>query len=463
MKFINREREMKALNHAFDSDYGTLAIIYGRRRVGKTRLLNEFISDKKAFKFTIVEEDKSELKNNFKNALADYSDSKLLREAKGLSWETLFETLGEISDERIVIVIDEFQYWGKHDPSVPSILQKVWDETLKSKNILLILCGSIVNLMKSQAIDYQSPLHGRSTLRINLKQIKSYHYSDFYNDQKVDLIERYAITGGIPFYIEHTIKYKNIEEIFEYVIFNPNGFLYKEPMYLIQNEVTDTTKYFTILKLIALGNVKPRDIASHMEMTLQNLDYYFKALIDLDMIEKVVPVTALHPEKSKQKHLRIKDNFVAFWFKYVFPNISKIENEQEEVVIKQVLQKIISEHVSYVFEDVALDYIRRYWSEKTGEDYSSFGKWWYKEEEIDLVCINEQSKSILFGECKYKISPVGVRTYNELKRKSQLVDWNKNERLESYCIFSKSGFTDDLMDLAHKNKHLRLIDIQELL
>ena len=200
-KFVDRTEDLQTLETAYKMSKSSLIILYGRRRVGKTSLITEFIKNKNALYYLATEESETLNRNAFREKAADFLNHDLLREAESASWETIFKILSNANaGSKIVLVIDEFQYLGKVNPAFPSVMQRIWDETLKEKNIMLILAGSLISMMVSQTLSYGSPLYGRRTFQILLKQVQFRYYRDFYDSPATrrDLIERYAVTGGVP-------------------------------------------------------------------------------------------------------------------------------------------------------------------------------------------------------------------------------------------------------------------------
>ena len=308
--FIDREQEIQFLNDEYNRNGSSLVVLYGRRRVGKTELLATFMKDKNALYFLVTEESELQNRNAFKELVAEFCDSDLLKNAKIDKWEVLFKTLlDKTTNEKLILVIDEFQYLGKSNSAFPSIFQKIWDTILKDKNIMVILCGSLISMMESQTLNYTSPLYGRRTGQIKLKQIPFSYYQEFFQGKKrKDLIKYYAVTGGIPKYIELFYDSEDIYSAIDKNVLSKQSFLYDEPNFLLQREVTEVGSYFSVIKAIAAGNQKLAKIAGILELKQTGLTKYLKTLIDLDILEREVPITQENPDKSKRGLYKIKDN-----------------------------------------------------------------------------------------------------------------------------------------------------------
>ena len=204
-----------------------------------------------------------------------------------------------------MIVIDEFQYIGKANPAFPSVFQRIWEEYLKNRQIMVILCGSLISMMESQTLDYSSPLYGRRTAQIRLKQIPFRYYREFFPGKtRRELIEMYAVTGGVPKYMELFAECGDIFQSIRSCVLNRSGYLYDEPYFLLQQEISEVGSYFSVLRAIAAGNSKLSAISTVLEVKATSLTKYLKTLIDLDILEREVPATEDNPEKSKRGSIR---------------------------------------------------------------------------------------------------------------------------------------------------------------
>ena len=452
LKFVDRISELNTLEQEYQRKESSMVIIYGRRRVGKTELIRHFIKNKPAIYFLATEESEMMNRDAFQEQVADFLNNDLLRAAKIDRWEPIFQQLAmSISNERAVIVIDEFQYIGKGSPSFLSVFQKIWDTILKDSNVMLILCGSLVSMMKSQTLNRDSPLYGRRTAQIRLRPIKFAYYHEFFNDtlSGEELIKRYSVTGGVPKYVEMFQKGDNLSEAIQTSVLNPSSYLFDEPNFLLQKEVTDIGSYFSILRVIAAGNHKSSKIATILQQKQTNLPRYLNILIDLDLIEREVPVTESNPDKSKKGLYQIKDNFLRFWFQFIYPNRSYIEMGHPDVVMNRLNKNFVDNQVSFVYEQVCQD---KLWElSATGKlpgILERIGRWWDNSHEIDVVGISEEDDLLVLGECKFWTGSVGVNVLTSLEQKSVFVDWHKNTRTVIYVLFSINGFSDELLAIS---------------
>ena len=460
-RFIDREQELDTLQNEYERKGSSLVILYGRRRAGKTTLISEFIKDKNALFFLASEESETQNRNAFKEKAADFIDSALLREASVSTWDAIFAAIMERRFEsKPIIVIDEFQYIGRSNPAFPSVFQRIWEEQLKNRPVMVILCGSLISMMESQTLAYNSPLYGRRTAQIRLGQIPFRYYGDFFpGKSRKELIEMYAITGGVPKYIEVFSESRDIYRAIQRNVLNRSGYLYDEPHFLLQQEVSEIGSYFSIIKAIAAGNHKLSAISSALEIKATSLTKYLKILIDLDILEREVPITEDNPEKSKRGLYKIKDNYIRFWFAFVYPNMSFIESGNSRIVLDKIRKGLVTSHIAFVYEDVCRE---KMW-DLNGDGawpfhFTRIGRHWDADTEIDIAALDQEGGNLILGECKYWQEPVGINVLRDLEQKAERVAWNRDRRKTWFVLFSMGGFTDELRQLAKARPDLLLLD-----
>ncbi|NPA58823.1 MAG: ATP-binding protein [Aquificae bacterium] len=456
MVFINREKELQTLEREYRKSGSSFVVIYGRRRVGKTALIENFIKDKLAIYFLAdLQNEKLQLER-FKMVAGESLGDDLLKKIQVNDWETLFRyILQKEYNEKLIIVIDEFQYLAKVNKAVPSIFQALWDRLLKDRNVMLILSGSLISLMYDIALNYSSPLYGRRTSQIKLQSMDFFNFKKFFQTEDRDkLLQFYSVIGGIPKYVEFFDGSKDVFSNIKESVLDRNSFLYEEPKFILKDEIKEPITYFSILQIISQGEHKIGKIASKLGMETKNLTSFMERLIELEILERQVPITEENPSKSKKGLYFIKDNFFRFWFRYVFPYQSFLETERYELV----LEKIKSDFkglVSFVFENVSRDFVL--YKADLPFPVRKVGRWWDRDKEIDVVALGD--REVLFGECKYWDKPVGVDVLRQLKKTAGYVDWKKGERKEFFALFSRSGFTEQLKETASREKNVFLYSL----
>ena len=446
--FVNREKELALLEEEYRSSEFKFTVLYGRRRVGKTTLLKKYISPKPHIYFLVTLEALPVVLRRFQNLVADFFEDEFLRELELKSFEQLFAYIAKQPlKEKLIIVIDEFQYLGKLDASIPSQFQYIVDELLKDKRVHLVLCGSIISMIYEQTLSYNSPLYGRRTSSIKLDALTFEYLSEFFpHKSQIELIELYAVLYGVPKYLE---LFRDKGELFESIevnILDKNAFLYEEPRFILQNEVTEPMTYFSILEAIANGEHKLGNIAGRLSKNVQNITSFISKLIELEIIYKDVPITETNPQKSKKGLYFIKDNFFRFWFSYVLPYKSQLEMGNHAYALKKIKENF-SGFVGKVYEDLSVEY--------TLKNYPILkcGRWWSRSDEIDVVGVAEEF--MIVGECKYSNKRVGIDILKELQEKSKKIELKLP--IKHYILFSKSGFTEDLLDIGRIDKSIVLV------
>lgn len=466
MKFLGREKEILVLEKEYARD-GGFVVIYGRRRIGKTTLIKQFIKSKTAFYFLATKEVESQSMKRFAGVIARTTGNSVLQKAAFSDWLDLFQAVADYKpNEKKVLVIDEFPYLVKVNDSFPSILQNAWDEILKDSNVMLILCGSLISMMKKHALSYESPLYGRRTAQMRIAPLP---FTTVYENQKLsfeEAAEQYSITGGVPKYMEFFSDGQPLYEQIKENVLSKNGFLYEEPNFLLTDEVQVLTNYFSIIKVIADGNHKLGMIAGILGLETSALTPYLKTLSELGFIEKQVPVTEKNAEKTRKGLYFISDNFLRFWFRYVYPYKGELELDNTQISLDELDKDFKEKFVAFAYEDICKEIFARLCSDKAIDfTPSKIGSYWLNDKsgntQIDVMAVDTVNKRLFAGECKYHNQPIDADVYFELVKK---VD-NSSEIKSAfkgytviYGVFSKSGFTSRMTDISNSNPNLFLIN-----
>ena len=466
MEFIGRKREMEKLEAEYSRD-SSFVVIYGRRRVGKTTLIKEFLKNKTAFYFLATEEIESQSMKRLAGVVTRTTKNRLLQNATFTDWLDLFQVIADYEPEKKkVFVIDEFPYLVKTNSAFPSILQNAWDEVLKDKNVMLILSGSLIGMMQKYALSYDSPLYGRRTSQMRLAPLL---FTDIYAVQSLSFtesVEQYAVTGGVPKYLEFFEDGRELTEQIKDAVLSKNGFLYEEPFFLLKSESMTAVNYFSIIKAIADGNHKIGKIAGVLGIESSKLTPYLSTLSDLGFVEKRTPVTEKNPEKSRKGLYFIADNFIRFWFKYVYPYKGELELDNMQIVLEEMKKDFETKFVAFAYEDICKDIFANL-CKRGVIDFvpSRIGAYWLNDytgdTEIDVMAVDNQNKRIFAGECKYHRNPVDASVYYALKEK--VLDAGEIRKSYPgydviYGVFSKSGFTQRMLDAARETSNLVLVN-----
>ncbi len=437
MEFIGRERELKILEKEYSKESSFVSIT-GRRRVGKTRLIKEFLKEKNSMYFLPTKQIDRFVLDDFSESVCRYSGR---IQGKYRNWKEALLSFAESNDDKKVLVIDEFQNLFEKDKSFLSVFQEIWDEHLSSKNIMLIVCGSHVTTMESLDKDHDSPLYGRLSRHITLFPLS---FKDVRDDENyIESLENYAVLGGIPRYME-LFDEKTLLKNIEYNVLDPSALMFDDPEILLGYEVREPTSYTSIMKAIANGNRKITSISSALEIPATTLNTYLKRLIEVNMLERTVPITDSNPEKSKNGLYSISDNYFAFWFKFVYPYRSELTLGNTKWALSEIEKRFVENHVSFVFESVCRDAIRDF-DIDVGFIPTRIGSYWNKNTEIDVMAINDTEKKVFAAECKYRRNtPVDFHVLEKLENKCRSLDELKDYEI-TYGLFSVSGFDQSIL------------------
>ena len=460
--FIGREKELKSLNNLYTSDKFEFAVIYGRRRVGKTALINEFIDNKKSIYFMGVESNAKQNLENFSKSIIEYN-SGIVVDTSFQSFQAALEYVFELSkNERIILVIDEYPYVARSSKSLASTLQMLIDKYKDTSKMMLILCGSSMSYMEDNVLAYKAPLYGRRTAQM---KIPPFDFEEtcryFKNLSAEDKALIYGIVGGTPQYLLQMNDKLSVEDNIKNTYLNPVSFLFEEPTNLLKQEVREPAIYTAIITAIATGASRMSEISTKVGEDTNVCTSYIKNLMNLGIVQKETP----YGEKNSRKTIYyIEDNMFRFWYRFVLDNNSVIMRGATDRVYKQRIEPYLSNYMGKVFEDICTQYLwKQLLEEKCPVEFNSLGRWWgndpteKKQAEIDIM--GEQDKdTALFAECKWTNEKVDLSVLETLIKRSRIFSY-KNMH---YYLFSKSGFTKGCIDKAEEMGNVNLVSYGEI-
>lgn len=460
--FIGRERELDALNKLYKSNKFEFAVIYGRRRVGKTALINEFIGDKKAIYFMGVESNAKQNLENFSKSIMEFA-SGIETESSFLSFQAALEYVFKLAEnERIILAIDEYPYVARSSKSLASTLQLLIDKYKDTSKLMLILCGSSMSYMEDHVLAYKAPLYGRRTAQMKLLPFdfeETCRYLKNLSDEDKALI--YGVVGGTPQYLLQMDDKLSVEDNIKNTYLNPISFLYEEPTNLLKQEVREPAIYTAIITAIATGSSRMSEISSKVGEDTNVCTNYIKNLINLGIVQKETP----YGEKASRKSVySIEDNMFRFWYRFVLDNNSIIARGAADLVYKRI-EPQLSDYMGKVFEEICKQYLwKQLLSGNCPVEFNSLGRWWGNDPkekcqtEIDIM--GEQDKNTaLFAECKWTNEKVDLGVLETLVKRSNLFSY----KTKHYYLFSKSGFTKGCIDKANEMGNVMLISYVEIL
>ena len=458
--FIDRKTELELLGQRYRSNQAELFVLYGRRRVGKTELLHAFCADKPHIFFIATLSSDSEQLATFSQQVYGFTHADVPSGFTFPSWEAALRALGELPGQpKPIIVLDEFTYLISGNKAIPSILQKVWDETLKNTQIMMVLCGSYIGMMETEVLGYQAPLYGRRTASTLLRPMDLASSALFFPSYSAEeKFLTWAVVGGMPYYLR---TFQDSQDVFanirQHILDAQSGTLFNEPRLLLMEELREPRNYFSLLRAIAQGRTRLNDIAQGAGIgDVTTVARYLDILQQMRLITRRVPATETQPEKSKKGIYHIDDHFLRFWFRYVHPNQSSLDLGLADAILQQRIKPDLDHFVANAFEEAAIIFTGRL--AQAGElDFfpERIGGWWNRDAEIDVLAINLTEKIALVGECKWTIHPVGASVLDDLKQKAEILLKEHQIKKVQFALFSRKGFTADV-EAKSKNEGIRL-------
>ncbi len=461
-QFYCREEELRKLNKRYAADRFECIVIYGRRRVGKTALINEFCKDKPTIFFSALNTTGKENLEALSKAIMNFERPERESAPAFGSYDAALEELTALSkNERIVFVIDEYPYLAKAKPAISAMLQHIIDHKWTESRMYLILCGSSMSFMESQVLGEESPLYGRRTGQFKIEPLDYKETAVFHpllSAEENSLI--YGITGGVPHYINKLDVRDNVEEALLENLFDRSSYLYEEPGNLLKQELREPAIYNAIIKAIAEGASRMNDIKMKVGVENSVISKYLKTLTDLGIVKRETPIT----EKPGKKTIyMLADNFFRFWYRFVPVNQSAIDSGRIAKIFPHAVQQHLPDYMGLIFEKMCQDYLL-YYAHALPIELRAIGQWWgtdprnKKQVQIDIVGAPVTGKEYIIGSCKYRTEKIGIDEL-ELIRDYAAV-FGKGDKYH-YYIFSKGGFTEGLLQAGERGE-VQLITLEDI-
>ena len=460
--FIGREKELGNLNKLYAFDKFEFTVIYGRRRVGKTAIINEFIKGKPVICFTGVETNEKQNLENFSKCILEFVTNKPAHTSFD-SFQTALEFVFDLAkEERVVLVIDEYPYVARASKSLASTLQLLIDKYKDTSKLFLILCGSSMSYMEDEVLAYKAPLYGRRTAQFKIQPFEFKEACQYFNRlSDEDKALAYGIVGGTPQYLLQLNDMLSIEENIKNTYLNPVSSIYEEPQNLLKQEVREPAIYNAIIAAIATGYSKMSEISTKIGEDTSVCASYIKNLVSLGIVKKETP---FGEDSARKTIYAIEDNMFRFWYRFVPENISIISRGAIELAYNRI-KPHLSDYMGSVFEEICKQYL---WSlllsGKCAIDFTDIGRWWgtnaktRQQVEIDIMGMADKNTA-LFGECKWTNEKVDLGVLEGLVEKSKLFHFEKKH----YYLFAKSGFKKGCMEKAEEMGNVTLVSYEDML
>ena len=461
-QFYCREDELRKLNKRYADDKFECIVIYGRRRVGKTALINEFCKDKPTVFFSALNTTGKENLEALSRAIMSFERPDMEIAPEFRSYDAALDELTVLAkNQRVVFVIDEYPYLAKAKPAISAMLQHIIDHKWTESKMYLILCGSPMSFMEGQVLGKESPLYGRRTGQFKIEPLDYKETAVFHPNLSPEgnsLI--YGITGGVPHYINKLDVRDSVDEALLDNFFDRSSYLYEEPGNLLKQELREPAIYNAIIKAIADGASRVNEIKTKVGEENSVVAKYLKTLIDLGIVKKETPIT----EKTGKKTIYLlADNFFRFWYRFVPSNMSAIDSGRISKIYQHSVKQYFPDYMGLIFEKMCQDYLL-YYSEDLPIELSEIGQWWGKDSkkkkqiQIDIVGTPAEGKDYIIGSCKFRNEKIGMDELDLLREYAAVFGKGTNYH---YYIFSKGGFTEGLLQ-AQECGEVRLVTLEEL-
>ncbi|MDR1135329.1 MAG: ATP-binding protein [Clostridiales Family XIII bacterium] len=460
--FIGRSRELDYLNKRYESDKLEFAVIYGRRRVGKTTLINEFIKDKETIFYTGIEGNAKENLEALSKSIFAVSEDFTDASGSFAGFQEALETAFKIAEKRrIVFVIDEYPYLANCYRAISSILQVLIDRNKYSSKMYLILCGSSMSFMENQVNGYQSPLFGRRTCQFKIFPFEFFEVKEYFEKFNImELAVIYGITGGIPLYMSMMDENLSIEENIKTYFLGSNAYLFEEPTNLIKQECRDPAQYNSIIKAIAAGASRMSEICTKTGIDTALAASYLNKLISLGIVKKEKPFGV---NNSRKSIYALEDSMFRFWYRFIPDNITAIQRGLVEIVYQKIAPQITA-FMGGVFEEICKQYL---WAlNRQGEaaiPFINLGRWWGNdpknkcETEIDIMGTSDNTSAI-FCECKWTNENIDTAVLDALIERSRLFHYTDVH----FYLFAKTGFTKGCQDKANALGNVTMVKFEDM-
>lgn len=450
MPFYNRKRELALLDDLHGRSGAHLFVLYGRRRVGKTVLLTQWLDRRKhpSLFWTADRTSAAAQIRTFSQAVQEYlsPESAIPADFTYGTWDIAFGHVARLAErERVVVVLDEFTYLLESDPTLPSILQRLWDHHLSQTKLFLILTGSHAGMMEREVLAYRSPLYNRATQSLHLQPLSFGILAAFFPEYSAeDRMAIYACVGGVPQYLELLPREKTADENLASLL--DSRMIMDDAGALLRDQLNEPRNYVAIVEAIAAGFTRSNEIAQMAGLEHSNVAKYLGVLQRLGIVVRDVPATESRPGQSKQGRYRITDPYLRFYYRFLSPARAQLERGLTQQAWAKIRQHLPGFVGTFAFEELCREWVLRQGDAgKLPFVPRRVGAFWgRKAPQVDVVAINADEHAILLGECKWTKEPIDRSVVDSLVQKTpQVVPGPLEQWRVHYAFFSKSGFTNE--------------------
>lgn len=455
-RFVNRETELSRLSDCYESEAAAMAVIFGRRRLGKTQLVQHSVAERDDTVVYQATETTPQIQlDEFVNVASESFPG--ITQIKQ-EWEAL---LGYLGDQDGIVVLDEFPYLIDADSSLPSVIQRLWDHRFQNTGGTLILIGSSISMMEEATLLGNSPLYGRFTEKLDLRPLDFSAAQEFLPESYTPeaRICTWGVFGGVPYYLDGIELEHDLGTILTEAVLSQKGYLHNEPEYVLRTELTNPNRYFAILTAIAAGKASSNEIAQAVGIDGKQISTYTQKLERLRLIEREVPITE-EKAKSRRGRYRILDPLFRFWFRFVYGNEDRYERLGDDAY-EAVIKPELADFVSPEFEGLCRSALPRLYPNET---FLDIGRWWYKEHEVDVVGFTADG-SMVVGECKFTNAPLDYGALASLEEHADKIRWSPNADGDvtiEYALFTRNGATQSVQEAVSERDDVQLFGLDDV-
>ncbi len=464
-EFVDRKRELSLLSRLNQREGSQFLILYGRRRIGKTHLIRHwtehYVDETPVLYWMATQTSSTRQLRDFSQAILRFGNpgSPIPDNFSYQTWETAFTQIGLMAQERrFIVILDEFTYVMQADGEIPSIIQRVWDHQLQESHLFLILTGSLAGIIQRAALDYQAPLYGRATARLKLQALPfgglSLLLPNMTTEQRVAI---YAFAGGIPAYIRQFDDRQSIRENLYERLVSPANIMLNDAVFLLHEQLDDPRNYMAVIESIASGYHRLSDIAQMAGIAANHVTKYLTVLRELGYVDRIVPATVQHPDRSKQGRYVLIDPYLRFYFRFLKPHLSEIEYGRVKGVVDYLETHLVDFIGTHTFEELCREWVNI----KVDLDEFPFlpervGSFWSQQAQVDVVALNWRTKDLLMGECKWGRQTQGRHVVQTLIDKTPKVVPAQGDWQVRYAMFTREPLTSPAQDYADTAGVLRI-------
>lgn len=438
MRFVGRKAELAALGEHLDRPDAGLFVLYGRRRIGKTALLEEALRGRPnaayhvATRSTVTEE-----LERLSRTLARAWNLPLLETQPLRSIPALLDVLAMETGPR-VLALDELPYLVESEPGVPGLLQAAWDGRLSRGELKLIVCGSSVSMMEELFLSRRGPLFGRRTGQLRLGPLEARDLAGLFDWEPTAIVELAALFGGVPGYLGRLDPRLGLEANLERRVLTRGEPLYEEVPFLLREELRDPRVYHAVLASVAAGATRFGEISSKVGLDRANLSRYLTTLADLGLLEREVPVLEPRPDKSRKGRYRIADPFVATWYAFVHPYRDRLERGRAAEVMRAEVKPRLPAWLGSVVEPALVEILAR--QGVVPFEVAFAGRQWDRVAELDVVMLDADRRRAFIAEVKWARRAVPRGAIDDLRARAARFEELADLEI-THALVSRAGFS----------------------